>query len=210
MTQDRKPFKLDVTSEWCERMAKLEEEHGGDIAAGVHQPATREELNVVSRQGWLALIDGNLEWAKALPRTLERDHVIAMLEWAKEHRNAFERPEAAPAIPAEVERMVERLDDKATQYANESYMGALRDADLLREAIVLLQRLAARLAVLEAPSPFTREQVELEIKQIERLATIWRSAPHDSEARRILETITRQQEMLRYLASRLPEGQEKS
>ncbi len=44
------------------------------------------------------LLDEDLDWLSALPRTLERDHVIQCIEWMQKDREGYERiPAPSPS-----------------------------------------------------------------------------------------------------------------
>jgi hypothetical protein len=53
-------------------------------------PYVMEDGTTLTRSGWLSLIDGNIEWLEAQPRTLERDHILDMMKWARDHREFYE------------------------------------------------------------------------------------------------------------------------
>lgn len=40
----------------------------------------------LNREAYRRLIQDDIDWINTIPRTLERDHVLAVLEWAKENR----------------------------------------------------------------------------------------------------------------------------
>lgn len=67
-------MKLNVTKEWCMKMAELEAEHGGDIIAGV--PTEEDDAYMFFNYMW-ALIDKIEEIkSKADPYVKEKDSLI--------------------------------------------------------------------------------------------------------------------------------------
>jgi hypothetical protein len=70
------------------------------LASGTPEPPMRDGIGRMNRASYERMIAENIEWLEQQPRTLERDHVIAIVKASADHEYGAGTPEPAPATCA--------------------------------------------------------------------------------------------------------------
>jgi hypothetical protein len=70
------------------------------LTSGTPEPPMRDGIGRMNRASYERMIAENIEWLEQQPRTLERDHVIAIVKASADHEYGAGTPEPAPATCA--------------------------------------------------------------------------------------------------------------
>jgi hypothetical protein len=136
----------------------------------VEEDSEPQESKRVNRQAYQQMIDGNIAWLEKMPRTLERDHVLAILRKAVEYEYGPASSSGHPAgegAPTDVDDpSIEYLLDYANDFPRS---GIKKFADALRSAHDKIETVLRMKGVVEGHVASLESELAAALSRVEDL-----------------------------------------